>query len=157
MQCHGFLFLKENDAQHLRANYNIDLALDEVDPDFQQKAIGGYQVRAIVKSLASQNTGVHQDSLGSILKGLKALNRHKIYVMDVRLDNYRDGMIVDFGSSWTEPYPPLDAMDSWNATSSRTTDPVLFDEMLEMEKIPNPKDVRATRNIDYCKRLRPRK
>lgn len=150
------MFLRESDEQRLRTDFHIDFGHDAVDPDYQQKVVGGYQVRAIVKSLASHNTGVDKGSLGRILRGIKALNRQKIFVMDIRLDNYRDGMIVDFGSAWTEPYPPLDAMDTWLAASSRSADMDLFDEMVEEENIPNPNAVRATCNHEYYEKLRPR-
>lgn len=158
MPCHGFLFLDEGDAQLLQGRRGVDFALDKVDLGFQRGAVGGTRVRAIVKELASSDHGVGSArSLFKILEGIKGMNGQKLFNMDIRLDNYRDGMVVDFGSSWTEPCPLLDALDEGTASTSRRADLDLFDQMLSDEDIPNPTNVRATPNLVYCKKLRPRK
>ncbi|KAM5341755.1 hypothetical protein ACJ41O_014786 [Fusarium nematophilum] len=140
--CHGFFFLREQDEKMLQ-DRNIDLELDNVDPDYQRSTIGGFRPRAIVKDLASADTGVDEKRLKKVLLGIIALNRHRIYNMDIRLDNYRDDKIVDFGSSWTEPHILLDALDSEAAYDSRLADRVMFDEMVEEEEIPNPRKLIA--------------
>lgn len=57
--------------------------------------------------------------------------------MDIRFDNYRDGMIVDFGLVWIELYLFLDVMDIWLVVFLRSVDMDLFDEMVEEENILN--------------------
>ncbi|KAH7132791.1 kinetochore Sim4 complex subunit FTA2-domain-containing protein [Dactylonectria macrodidyma] len=140
--CHGFVFLREQDEEILR-DRNIDLELGNVDPQYQRSTVGGCRARAIVKDLASADTGVDGKSLQRALLGIIALNRQRIYNMDIRLDNYRDGQIVDFGSSWTEPHILLDALHSEAAYDSRLADRTMFDEMVEDEEIPNPKKLKA--------------
>lgn len=140
--CHGFLFLREKDEKILNEK-NIDLELDRVSPKYQRATAGGYRVRAIVKDLVSSDSGVDEKSLWKVLSGITNLNRHGIFNMDIRIDNFRDGKIVDFGSSWTEPHALLDALDDEAAEEHRLTDRVMFDEMVEQEEIPNRKMVMA--------------
>ncbi|KAH7132855.1 kinetochore Sim4 complex subunit FTA2-domain-containing protein [Dactylonectria macrodidyma] len=140
--CHGFFFLSKQDEKTLK-DRNIDLGLENVDLQYQRSTVGGCRARAIVKDLATADTGVDGKSLQRVLLGIIALNRQRIYNMDLRLDNYRDGQIVDFGSSWTEPHILLDALDSEAAYDSRLADRTMFDEMVEDEEIPNPKKLKA--------------
>jgi hypothetical protein len=156
IHCYGWLFLKERDERNLR-KFNLNFDLDQTDLLFQQSTIGGCRIRAIVKDIASTEHGISQSNLGKILSGIKSLNRNKIYNLDIRLDNYRDGQMVDFGSSWTEPHDILNALDDRAARGSRITDRVLFDQMVRDEAIPNPKGLRAMPDTKYLKKLRPRK
>lgn len=151
--CHGYLFLSEQDEESLE-NFGIDLGLDDVDIDFQQKAEGGCRPRAIVKDLVLGDSGIDKKSARRILRGIKALNKVKIYNQDIRLDNFKDGQIVDFGSSWTEPHGLLDALHERAVQSTKIRDLVRFDEMIRNEEIQT--DVRAMRNTQYCKKLRSR-
>ncbi|KAF7555028.1 hypothetical protein G7Z17_g2465 [Cylindrodendrum hubeiense] len=149
--CHGFIFLKENDERTL-SKLGIDFGIARIDSDFQQNTEGGWRVRAIVKDLAPQDTGVDKKSVGKILRGIRALNKHKIYNMDIHLDNFRNGQLVDFGSSWTEPHLLLDAQHDHAARNSKLSDLEKFDEMIEDEEIQT--DVRARPNPKYCRKLR---
>ncbi|KAH7304322.1 kinetochore Sim4 complex subunit FTA2-domain-containing protein [Stachybotrys elegans] len=152
--CHGFLFLGKRDEAAL--SRHIDLELDKVDVTYQNSVEGACCVRAIVKDVASPNAGVSTNNLRRILDGIKALNRAKLYNMDIKLANFRGGQLVDFGSSWTEPHRLLNAVDDRAARGYRNADRVRFDEMMETEKIPNPKQVRAMPDSSYVKKLRPR-
>ncbi|KAI8710796.1 hypothetical protein NCS52_01539600 [Fusarium sp. LHS14.1] len=152
VSCHGFFFLQERDEQVLQA-HNIDLEVDQVDPDYQRATPGGYKPRAIVKDLASADPGINQDNLKQIIGDILRLNSQRIFNMDIRLDNYRDGKLVDFGSSWTEPHILLDALDEEAADESRSSDRARFSQMLEDEKIPNSQKIMPV----HCMRLRARK
>ncbi|KAI8710492.1 hypothetical protein NCS52_01566300 [Fusarium sp. LHS14.1] len=150
--CYGFFFLQERDDRILQSR-DIDLEAHQVDPEYQRATPGGYRPRAIVKDLASADPGVNQDNLYQILGDIVRLNSQRVFNMDIRLDNYRDGKLVDFGSSWTEPHILLDALDEEAADESRSADRTKFSQMLEDEKIPNPKKIRAVHRM----RLRPRR
>ncbi|CAM1505186.1 Fc.00g108230.m01.CDS01 [Cosmosporella sp. VM-42] len=149
--CHGFFFLQERDEKTLK-DRDIDLELDKVDLEYQRASVGGCRARAIVKDLASTDPGVNEKSLMKILRGITTLNRLQIYNMDIRLDNYRDGRIVDFGSSWTEPHGPLNGQHARAALGSRLTDRVMFDDMVRDEEIPNPKKVVAMHRMNLRSR-----
>lgn len=149
--CHGFLFLKEEDEKLLE-DRGVDLGLDDVDLDFQQSMVGGCRARAIVKDLALGDSGVNQKNIKRILQGIKSLNKLKIYNLDIRADNYRNGQIVDFGSSWTEPHGLLNALDMEAAQEKKLADLANFDDMVEENDIET--DARGLPNVDFCKRLR---
>ncbi|RFU28936.1 hypothetical protein B7463_g7382, partial [Scytalidium lignicola] len=140
--CHGFLFLQKRDEKILNER-NVNFELDKAYLEYQRKSPGGCRARAIVKDLASSETGVNEKSLRKILRDITMLNRQQIYNMDIRLDNYRDGQIVDFGSSWTEPHSLLNALDDREAYDSKLADRVMFDQMVRDEDIPNPKNILA--------------
>lgn len=142
--CHGFFFLKQKDYQALvDQNIDMDLGENQANSLYQLKAIGGFRPRAIVKDLASSESGVSEKTLARVLKRVIALNRHEIYNMDIRLDNFRDGKLVDFGSSWTEPHDLMNAQRPGVVNSCRTADRVMFDQMVMDEEIPNRKGVVA--------------
>ncbi|KAF4461992.1 hypothetical protein FALBO_11199 [Fusarium albosuccineum] len=149
--CHGFFFLDERDDEILQSR-DIDLEAHQVDLEYQRATPGGYSPRAIVKDLASTDPGVNRANQSRILSNLVRLNSQKVFNMDIRLDNYRDGKLVDFGSSWTEPHILLDALDDEAADESRLADRTKFCQMLENEKIVDPKNITTVHPM----RLRPR-
>ncbi|KAF4980203.1 hypothetical protein FDECE_17929 [Fusarium decemcellulare] len=140
--CHGFLFLREEDKRILDER-KIRLGLDNLDHSYQRSTIGGYRVRAIVKDLASANHGVNSKNLRRVLDDILKLNKLRVYNMDVRLDNYRDGKLVDFGASWTEPHILLDELDDEMATERKIADRASFDRMVEVEGIANTQMILA--------------
>uniref|UniRef100_A0A1Y1MH60 Protein kinase domain-containing protein n=1 Tax=Photinus pyralis TaxID=7054 RepID=A0A1Y1MH60_PHOPY len=87
-----------------------------------------------------------------MLKNIRELNRLKIYNKDIRKDDFRDGKLVDFGSSWTEPHCFMGDSNILNATETRIGDLVRFDEMVDMEGIISK--WRAMPNWTYKKKLR---
>ena len=152
--CHGFLFLKDKDKALLRER-GADFAEEQLDHALARRTIGTYQVRAIVKSLASRESGVSLDGLGGILRDIRLLNKLKIYNRDIRIENFKDGRLVDFGSSLTEPNCLLEAFDREDKDEARDTrlqDLVLFDNMVEEQDITT--SVRAMPNVEYCQKLR---
>ncbi|KAM0440767.1 hypothetical protein ACHAPT_000068 [Fusarium lateritium] len=149
--CHGYLFLKKGDERIL-SDRGVDLGLNHVDIDFQQTVQGGCRPRAIVKDFVPGDPGVNDKSAKKILSGIRALNRLKVYNKDIRIDNFRGGKLVDFGSSWTEPHALLDALGAQDIRDNKAADLALFDEMIEDEGIET--QVRGLPNPEYCSKLR---
>jgi hypothetical protein len=149
--CHGYIFLKERDEQMLEER-GVDLGRDALDDEFRQVAGEDDRARAIVKDFAPEDTGVHAKNLRKILRGIRSLNKLGIYNRDIRAENFKNGRLVDFGSSWTEPHSILSSLDEVEARSTRVEDLVMFDDMVEEEEITT--DIRAMPNLDYCKKLR---
>ena len=151
--CHGFLFLHAEDEKALRER-DIDLGLNKVDLRFQRGTAGRCRARAIVKDLGTARSGVDDKSLVKILSGISTLNKCKVYNTDIRSDNYSDGQIIDFGSSWTEPHPYLNKLTGRQAKGIRNADRVRFDGMVRDEEIPNVRGIGAMPNREYKQKLR---
>ncbi|KAI9150359.1 Nitrogen assimilation transcription factor nirA 5 [Paramyrothecium foliicola] len=92
--CHGFLFLNPRDEEILYRR-NINFWQHWMDPDYQRQTPGGIRLRAIVKELASPDHGVTKQNIRQIYKGSKELNRHGVFVWDIKLDNFLDGRFID--------------------------------------------------------------
>ena len=142
IRCHGYIFLSDEDKEYLTGK-GYDSAL---------KINSRVEVRALVKDLATDNHGIHYETIKNTLKDIKALNELGIYKLDVRVDNYRDGKLVDFGSSWTEEHNILSAMDDESAAEYRIEDLVMFDQMVAKTGIRTT--IRARPNPLYLCKLR---
>jgi hypothetical protein len=73
------------------------------------------------------------------------LNDLGIYNRDVRADNFRDGLLVDFGSSVTGPDIILQKFDEDKLRETSLEDGAMFEDMLDNENIPRKVDALATR------------
>ncbi|KAI8396401.1 hypothetical protein FOFC_20949 [Fusarium oxysporum] len=144
--CHGFFFLKPQDQKALE-NYGIDLGLGLVDSKYQESTIGGLRARAIVKDLASSNSGITSKSIRKILSGVVSMNKAGIYNMNIRTGNFCDGQLVDFGSSWTEPHTLLASLNREAAVEARLADRVMFDHMVENAELENRGEVKAIHSM----------
>jgi hypothetical protein len=118
----------------------------------RQEVITNFPVRAIIKELVEDGPGVDRKTVRATLANIRELNKMKIYHRDVRAENFRGGLFLDFGSAWAEPHCILDAMNKREAEEERGGDLVLFDEMVESEQINTP--VRALPNLDFRMKLR---
>jgi hypothetical protein len=91
--CHGFLILKDQDKQLLQER-GVDLGVDNA---LLQNTGENGQVRAIVKDLALPDPGVNASSLVGILRDIRWLKKLQIYNRDIRVENFRNSQLVDFG------------------------------------------------------------
>lgn len=136
------MFLPETDAKVLR-DRKVDLGLEHADMEYQKDAVWAGKPRAIIKALASPKTGVCEKSLSKILSHIGRLNKQGILNQDIRKDNFREGRLVDFGSSWTAPHKLLDALHGVTLSERLLIDRSMFDQMVSDEEIPNPKKIKA--------------
>lgn len=152
--CLGYILLQDKHRMTLEES-GIDLEEDCLDDDVQQtpEAIDQARpVRAIVKELASQDSGVNSSTVRRILKDIKTLNKLEIFNRDIRRENFRGGKLIDFGSSWTEPHCFMGSADTDEPGETRVRDLVMFDDMIESEGLKT--NVRAMPNWVYCRKLR---
>ncbi|KAK8074980.1 kinetochore Sim4 complex subunit FTA2-domain-containing protein [Apiospora hydei] len=153
VKCHGYLYLSKDDEAFL-TELGVDLGIDILD-DSLRKALGhGGRVRAIVKDMAPESSGVTARSLTKVLRRVRALNQLDVFNRDIRLENFRGGLLVDFGSSWTKPHIVLDALGAVDKRDSLLEDLVMFDDMVAEEDIKTR--LKALPNLEYCEKLRPR-
>ncbi|POR37636.1 Uncharacterized protein TPAR_02165 [Tolypocladium paradoxum] len=125
--CRGFILLHDDHRRMLeKRGFNLDDECldDDVDfwsPDSAPRA----RVRSIVKELTSQDSGVNSRNLKRILRDIKQLNKLEIYNRDIRIDNFRDGYLVDFGSARTEWHCFMHSADEEEAKHTKVGDLVV--------------------------------
>lgn len=153
VKCHGYLYLSREDESIL-TDLGVDLGTDVLDNSLR-KALGrGGRVRAIVKEMAPEESGCTTGTLTKVLRRIRALNKLDIFNRDIRLDNIRGGLLVDFGSSWTKPHIIFDALGEVDKRSSLLQDLVDFDEMVAEEEFKTK--LKALPNMEYREKLRVR-
>ncbi|KAI1348658.1 kinetochore Sim4 complex subunit FTA2-domain-containing protein [Xylaria sp. FL0043] len=112
----------------------------------------GSPVRAIVKELIASDPVVDEKLLHKMLKGIKWINKHNVLVGDVRLDNYKGGVLVDFGMAWTKPHCRWAALPDFQKKDVHRLDEIQFQEMLDDMGLED--NIRSTPNSDYKEKLR---
>ncbi|KAH8744627.1 kinetochore Sim4 complex subunit Fta2, partial [Diaporthe sp. PMI_573] len=101
LPCYGYMILRPEDDEFLHQN-GVQLSGEHSGADSHNSSETPCATRAIVKKLAGPASGLTVRRQGKVLRDILILNRLGIYNRDVRADNYRDGLLVDFGSSVTE-------------------------------------------------------
>jgi hypothetical protein len=100
-------------------------------------------------------SGVDKTNIAKILSDIRVLQKIEVYNTDIREENFKDGLLVDFGSSLTEPNCVLRVVPEDMAHDFRVADLAMFDNMVKEEGILTT--VRAMRNEIYCDKLRSRR
>jgi hypothetical protein len=142
MPCHGYLLLDEGDEASL-AKWNLLFRSDS--------SANREPLRAIVKKLGVGGTGVTARRQAKLCRDLQQLHKLRIFNRDVRADNYQDGLLVDFGSSITEPHIIFDAFEQHNKDYVYSMDVGQYKGMLDDEGIPlkyDPMDPLPEPNVD---------
>ncbi|KAH7302834.1 kinetochore Sim4 complex subunit FTA2-domain-containing protein [Stachybotrys elegans] len=132
--CYGYLLLSEEDEQYLESQ-GVDLAASTSDSEDEPEVMQRRPIRALVKALASPKSGVTVRRQGKIYANILELNAIGIYNRDIRAGNYRDGLLVDFGSAMVDPDIILDKLYQDDKENVYTQDESMFKTMLEDEKI----------------------
>jgi len=92
-----------------------------------------------------------------MLGDLRSLRKIRIYIQDIRENNYRGGKLVDFSVSWTIPHIMLSDKLRNGSFIEKDIENKLksFDTMVKNVNISIP--FRATPNQEYLEKLRSRK
>ncbi|KAI8955929.1 kinetochore Sim4 complex subunit FTA2-domain-containing protein [Xylaria longipes] len=149
-ECYGFLRLKpEEETKIAQMGANLwDLPRED---EYRRRAEGS-PARAIVKEYIEGETIFGLRSCRHMLKSLRLLNEHGILHRDIKGDNYKGGLLIDFGSAWTTPHSIMDAVPKEVAAEWRGADMQMFDDMLTEHNLHSR--LRALPNIRYQKMTR---
>ncbi|CAJ2514346.1 Uu.00g024650.m01.CDS01 [Anthostomella pinea] len=101
--CHGFLALSKKDTAYIEEELGIELWDVPPSDEYRQRAQGS-PIRAIVKEFITSDPAIDSRALAKMIKGLGWINKNGVLVWDIHARNYRGGILVDFGSSWTRPH-----------------------------------------------------
>ena len=61
------------------------------------------------------------------------MNQHRLFPIDIRVENYRSGLLVDFGQALTEPSCVLRVVDEDIAEGQCLRGLMEFDEMITIQ------------------------
>ncbi|KAI9149999.1 hypothetical protein HJFPF1_09749 [Paramyrothecium foliicola] len=134
MPCYGYILLQQKDEEILLEK-GLNLRHDLTDSDTEEQTPEKSPIRALVKKLASPASGVTTRRQAKICMDLLKLNELQIYNRDIRAENYRDGLLVDFGSSITLPHILMDAFGAREREETLLKDGAMFKGMLDREGI----------------------
>lgn len=140
--CYGYILLT---AAHERALASKFGFFDfERDPEQH----GSQPVRAIVKKYVSPpSLDTKVRSVKRMLSDLKTMHRNGLYPIDIRAENYRSGLLVDFGMALTTPSCVLDVVPKSISIRERGRGLGEFDYMIEEAGIKTR--VRAVPDLDW--------
>lgn len=151
-RCYGFLVLGARDEEHLERN-GFDLWPTTMPPGDEYRAMAeGSPVRALVKEYIERDPDLDLRTMNGMLKDIRFLNRHKCLNRDIKRDNYRDGLLVDLGCSWTEPHCLIRLVSKERVQTWRITDMVQFDIMAKQQGFGDV--IHAMPNRKYRQKLR---
>lgn len=146
--CYGFMALAKADEEVV-TSYGAKLWDVPRDDEYRRK-VEGSPVRVLVKEYIEDDIVIDVSIFTRILKGIKWLNRHGVLNHDIHLANFKGGLLVDFGSSWTrKPHCLWDNMPQQKLKALERTDLIKFQEMANAEGFGAK--VRAIPNKAYMK------
>ncbi|KAI1361615.1 kinetochore Sim4 complex subunit FTA2-domain-containing protein [Xylaria arbuscula] len=154
-ECHGFMALTKKDATYLERDLGIDLWGSPLITEEYRSEAEGSPVRAIIKDLVTSDPLVDEKLLKRMLKGIRWINKHDVLIADVRLDNYKGGVLVDFGTAWTKPHC------RWNPLPSHEKEDIHLVDVSQFQDIVDDlgfgEHLRSATNYEYKQKLRERK
>lgn len=152
--CHGFIGIPALQESSFAQKFDIT-DWNRPEEELSLPPTKQQPLRALVKDLVEVDPEITEELVMSMRRELKALNSLKVYVMDVRWDNYKGGHLADFNSSWTEPHYEYrkDFNSEKDMMMTRGIDLVAFGEMVR-EEFGMDLSVTGEPNQDFIARLR---
>ncbi|PVH98884.1 hypothetical protein DM02DRAFT_673089 [Periconia macrospinosa] len=138
-QCYGYHLITAEEERDLMTKFP--------DMNFWRNTEehGTLPVRAIVKQyIPPPSLDPKMRSVKRMLRDLKTLHNKGVYPIDIREDNYRHGMLIDFGSALTTPSVVLEVVPADTAALQRGLGLGAFDKMFADAAIKT--QVRAARS-----------
>lgn len=121
--------------------------------DYEYRATAeGSPVRALVKEYVQDDPDPDLRVMSWMLKDIRYLNRNKCINRDIKRDNYRNGVLVDFGCAWTEPHCLIRLASKERVETWKMTDMVQFDTMASQQGFGDA--IHAMPNWEYRQKLR---
>ncbi|CEJ92421.1 hypothetical protein VHEMI08075 [[Torrubiella] hemipterigena] len=142
--CYGYMMLSEEDRHILETRFY--LAFDDIHSRREP-------LRALVKQYAGSDPGITEHSLTKTRQRMKNMNKLGIYNRDIGLDNFLNGLLIDFDNAWTEPHCFIQDMPRpHHIQENKDYDKYKFDEMLKCSGFS--KKYSFYPNAEFCTKLR---
>ncbi|KAL9119290.1 MAG: hypothetical protein Q9187_004159, partial [Circinaria calcarea] len=134
VRCHGYLILsakREDDLDHRFAITGWNRPIEEYDklPSKRQP------LRAIVKDLVLEDTKWSPLVANKMLRDLRKTRKHEVYAMDIKPENYKGGLLVDFSIALTDPHLVFKFKPDWQVEGYKNEDLIAFDPMIRDKKV----------------------
>ena len=152
--CHGYLTISATRERELKEKFDIGV-WNRPDEEGLKPASQKQPIRAIVKDLVPDTVPFTQKQVNKIMRDLKKMIRLDIYPRDIQTRNYVGGLLVDMSTAITKPHYLLRIWPKWRVDRLKEADLRSYDTMLKAQKFVTWN--RATRNEEYCAKLRSRK
>ncbi|KAH8742484.1 kinetochore Sim4 complex subunit FTA2-domain-containing protein [Diaporthe sp. PMI_573] len=151
-QCYGFLILGASEVERLKKN-GFDLWPEDLPPGHEYRTMAdGSPVRALVKEYIEDDQDPDLRAMSWMLKDIRFLNRNGCLNRDIKRDNYRNGLLVDFGCAWTEPHCLIRLAGKERVENWKKADRVQFDTMAR--ELGFGDAIHAIPNWEYRQKLR---
>ncbi|KAL8937606.1 MAG: hypothetical protein Q9216_004346 [Gyalolechia sp. 2 TL-2023] len=142
VRCHGYMILPIPFKHQLKKKFGVNGWDQPTD----------LPLRAIVKDFAPEDTTWTPAVARKMLKDLKRMRKANVYAMDVKPENYKKGLLVDFSIALTKPHFVFDVKPEHQVRGYMKEDLILFDDMMREKNVKTR--IRASRNEDTMKKLR---
>ncbi|KAI9665930.1 MAG: hypothetical protein M1821_003865 [Bathelium mastoideum] len=131
--CHGYLALPAAKYEDIISNKFGITDWNRSERDQNRRTVRKEPLRALVKELVKSEQKVSNPE--KMLKDLRQLRELGIYQRDVRAENYKEGLLVDFSIAWTEPHWELSFWKGTQLKVRKNNELFEFNEMMKTEGI----------------------
>ena len=131
--CGGYLALPAAKYEDLISSRFGITDWNRSEQDQKRRTVRKEPLRALVKKLVKTEGMVSNPE--KMLKDLKQLRELGIYQRDIRAENYKNGLLVDFSVAWTEPHWELSFWKGTQLKVRKNNELFEFNEMMKTEGI----------------------
>lgn len=142
MRCHGYMILPTRFKRQLKKQFGVNGWDQPRD----------LPLRTIVKDFVPEDTIWSPKVARKVLRDLKRMREHGVYAMDIKPDNFKAGLLVDFSIAMTLPHFLFDIKPKHMVRRYKNEDLIDFDVMVRELGIRT--SIRAFGNLNTRKKLR---
>jgi len=151
--CYGYMAIPADPAIERMFSHRFGITDWNRSEEYKHRGEGYRQpFRALVKKFVDSKITLGKPV--NMHRNLKTLRAWGIFQRDVFARNYKNGLLVDFSMSWTDPHWMLSVLSLDELTKKKNSELYQFDEMIEDAGIKTR--VKAAPNLMYRKKLRKR-
>ncbi len=151
VKCYGYMTIPPAIEDELEEKFHV-ATWDQPNDKYEKPIAKRQPLRAIVKDLIKEDVEFIKKDIHKILRNLERLRSIGVYPMDIRLRNYRAGLLIDFSIAKTEPHYIFTTRSDWQVFREKQEDLILFDRMVSEANIKTR--IRALPDYQTRKSLR---
>lgn len=154
VRAHGYTTIPAQDVHELGEEFQVaEWIQDAEEHQYNDLPSNRQLFRVIVKDLIRDDVRLTHKILNKMRRDLLRMRAQGVYPMDIKLSNYKAGLLVDLSSAMTRPHFFLDTCRESRYERLMKKDLYAFDAMIEKAKV---KTWVKANTEDYKEKLRPR-